>query len=86
MGDEVLREVARRFEEAIGPHDTVARLGGDEFAIVCPDIDDPARLRDIAQRLLDSLRETVKSTRGDHHVGVSIGITWGDRDARNDFV
>jgi len=81
VGDEVLREVARRFEEAIGPHDTVARLGGDEFAIVCPDIDDPARLRDIAQRLLDSLRETVKSTRGDHHVGVSIGITWGDRDA-----
>ncbi|MHB8370886.1 MAG: diguanylate cyclase domain-containing protein, partial [Leptospirales bacterium] len=33
-GDQVLREAARRMQEAVRQSDTVARLGGDEFAVV----------------------------------------------------
>ncbi len=36
-GDEVLREMARRIQEAVRSMDTAARLGGDEFAVIMQD-------------------------------------------------
>lgn len=55
-GDEVLRTIAHRLEEAIRPGDNVARLGGDEFAILLYNlrgINDATR---IASRIQQKLR------------------------------
>ena len=38
VGDEVLKEVARRLQETVRGDDTVARLGGDEFVILLHDV------------------------------------------------
>ncbi len=35
-GDQVLKEVARRFSEAVQVDGFVARLGGDEFVLILP--------------------------------------------------
>lgn len=39
IGDEVLKEFARRLKAGARPSDTVARLGGDEFAVVLAPVD-----------------------------------------------
>jgi len=80
-GDEVLREVARRFSHTVGLDDTVARLGGDEFGVVRPDLASDDALADLAQSLIDSLKEPILSTRGTHHLGVSIGMVSGGSQA-----
>ncbi len=56
-GDAVLVTAAARMESVIRPGDTVARLGGDEFAVLIEDTPDLSTVIDMADRLLDVLRE-----------------------------
>ncbi|AXS41156.1 ammonium transporter [Breoghania sp. L-A4] len=52
VGDQVIRETARRLRQAVRPTDTVARLGGDEFAIIQSEIGFANQAADLAHRLL----------------------------------
>ncbi len=58
-GDEVLMEVARRVQACIRAGDTAARLGGDEFALLLEDTPDAATAREVADRIVASLREPI---------------------------
>jgi diguanylate cyclase (GGDEF)-like protein/PAS domain S-box-containing protein len=55
-GDELLRQIGKRFQQQVRGTDTVARLGGDEFAIVLPGATPAGAVR-VAKTLIDSLRE-----------------------------
>ncbi|MEV8506698.1 bifunctional diguanylate cyclase/phosphodiesterase [Actinoplanes sp. NPDC051475] len=59
-GDDVLREVARRLENAAQPRDLVARLGGDEFAILLTGLPAPAVATHRASDLLATLERTIE--------------------------
>ena len=59
-GDDVLREVAKRLEEAAAPGDLVARLGGDEFALLLTGLPTPAVAAHRATILLDSLERPIE--------------------------
>jgi len=50
-GDEVLATVADRISSVLRPADRVGRFGGDEFVVVVPDVQGPADVERVAERL-----------------------------------
>jgi len=74
VGDELLRQVAKRLEECIRTSDTVARLGGDEFAVVLSKMAKADDAGIVAQKVITAL-ETVFNLNGhDAYISASIGI------------
>jgi diguanylate cyclase (GGDEF)-like protein/PAS domain S-box-containing protein len=74
VGDELLREVARRLRECVRDDDTAARLGGDEFAIV--QVGRELKLAEISA-LATRLIETISAPFTIHGHQVLIGATLG---------
>ena len=73
-GDQVLVEVARRLNACLRPGDHLVRFGGDEFVAL---LDDMAALGDaeqIAQRMLDNLRQPMHLQQQTLVISASIGI------------
>ncbi len=73
MGDRVLRAVAERLRECVGPDDLVARLGGDEFAVLLHPRSAP-NAEQIGQRILTALRDPFAIDGHSVGVGASIGL------------
>jgi diguanylate cyclase (GGDEF)-like protein len=74
-GDQLLTIVAQRLRACVKDGDTVARLGGDEFTVILRDIDKPEAVREIAERIIESLQRPVYIAGRDYKVLASIGIT-----------
>jgi diguanylate cyclase len=55
VGDQVLREVARRLSRELRSTDELARYGGDEFVVIMPDLEGVSAAARLAQALLDTL-------------------------------
>lgn len=80
VGDELLREVARRLQREVGGAGEPARLGGDEFAAVLP----PAAASDattLAERIIAALSAPYQVRGHQLSVGASVGIAFGPSDA-----
>ena len=73
FGDQVLKQIATRFSDALVPPATLARLGGDEFAVVIEG--DQAHAETIARRLLASLDEPLQVDSIGLQATASIGIS-----------
>jgi diguanylate cyclase (GGDEF)-like protein/PAS domain S-box-containing protein len=74
-GDQLLVQVAQRFESALRKGDTVGRFGGDEFAFIFAEI---SEIRDCVQVIRKLLRTTVEPFYLSEHkvfITVSCGIT-----------
>ena len=87
VGDELLRSVADRLVNGLrhtdfvwhsgggGPDATVSRLGGDEFTILLTQMEDPRQAQEVAERILEVLREPFQLRGYEVVVRGSIGIT-----------
>jgi diguanylate cyclase (GGDEF)-like protein/PAS domain S-box-containing protein len=77
-GDQLLRWVASTLSEMLRPADTAARLGGDEFAILIEDVTSRDDVMDLAQRILDALRPSVRLGTKSVSAACSIGIAFDE--------
>ena len=75
-GDEVLVEVARRFERAVRDGDTVARIGGDEFVVVCEQLVGRDEAEVVAGRIIDAARAPIAIGERQVQVGASVGVAF----------
>jgi diguanylate cyclase (GGDEF)-like protein len=73
VGDQVLREVARRISSACRRDDVVARIGGDEFVVLLRCVDDVIAGR-ICRRIIDEVAIQLNLPVGPRHVSVSVGL------------
>ncbi|HET9720076.1 MAG TPA: bifunctional diguanylate cyclase/phosphodiesterase [Solirubrobacteraceae bacterium] len=76
VGDEVLRQAARRVASTVRAEDLVVRLGGDEFAIIATGIE-PGYRNAVARRLLSAFDAALEVQRGQFRVSPSVGIVIG---------
>jgi diguanylate cyclase (GGDEF)-like protein len=78
VGDEVLRIVANRVQQAVRPHDVVARFGGDEFTIACEGLGGAAEAEDLAEHFRQAIEGPVQVGDREAFLTVSIGIARSD--------
>ncbi|MBU3176591.1 diguanylate cyclase [Clostridium estertheticum] len=74
-GDEVLKQVAKRLQEAVRKTDIIGRFGGDEFLVIQPFIKGKEDVLMIADRILKFVDKPVKWNNVNLDVHISIGIT-----------
>lgn len=77
IGDEVLRQSAKRMLGAIRETDALGRYGGEEFMIVLSGAASEGQVREVAERLRERIGSTpIGTERGEIGVTVSLGIGW----------
>ncbi len=74
FGDQLLRDVAERLTGLVREGDTVARMGGDEFTVLLPEVSQAGEAVEIAERILETLRQPWRIDNREYHVTTSIGI------------
>jgi diguanylate cyclase (GGDEF)-like protein len=87
-GDEVLRQVAKRFSSVVRKTDTLARIGGDEFVVLLSDLGENAEdtVSAVATQCIDALSTPFFISGTVCSVGVSIGIALGDGGSSADML
>ena len=83
-GDEVLRHLARKFNEMFREYDIIGRYGGEEFAVVFP-----GTSLDGAARIMERIRSSIENTPlkseefGEIPYTLSIGISEFTKDSKD---
>jgi diguanylate cyclase (GGDEF)-like protein/PAS domain S-box-containing protein len=79
-GDDLLKEVARRWQNVLASRHTLARFGGDEFVVIADDCDEQCA-REIADQLMVALEKPISLAGRAVAVSASIGIAVASKDA-----
>ncbi|HEX7642701.1 MAG TPA: EAL domain-containing protein [Burkholderiaceae bacterium] len=74
FGDLLLRQVAHRLTDTVGPEYPLARLGGDEFAVLLS-MSEPTEARTLAAKILKALETPISLDEQTVDLGAGIGIS-----------
>jgi diguanylate cyclase (GGDEF)-like protein len=73
-GDQLLKQVSGRLQEAVRKSDTVARLGGDEFILLLQNITSHQDVDSVADKVIQAISRPFLIAGQQAQVGTSIGI------------
>lgn len=76
VGDILLQSITKRLINCIRQGDTVARIGGDEFTLILPQVTQKEEVDEIAQRLIDTLKEPYLINKNNLYITASVGISF----------
>jgi diguanylate cyclase (GGDEF)-like protein/PAS domain S-box-containing protein len=74
LGDRLLQGVAERLTGLVREGDTVARVGGDEFTLLLAEVERAEDMVEVAERVLDTLRQPWVLNGHEFRITASIGI------------
>lgn len=80
LGDELLKQVAKRLLASVRTSDTVARIGGDEFVILLHQIDDINQANIVSEKIQQILSEPFLIEENPIQIGCSIGTAFYPQD------
>jgi len=87
IGDQLLQEVAKKFNSLLREADTICRLGGDEFIILLPRLRQPRENAvEVARKILLSLGDPFLIKDNQIYVNTSIGIALYPDDGKEEEV
>ncbi len=76
IGDEVLKEVAKRLKDNLRSTDICARVGGDEFVVIATQLDHVGQVNGIASKLLKQLTREIQAEGNTYNLGASMGVSF----------
>jgi two-component system cell cycle response regulator len=74
VGDEVLREIARRLLDSVRSYDFVGRYGGEEFLVVLNNCDSAHAIARAEEVRMGIANYQVQTMRGPLHITMSLGV------------
>ena len=83
VGDELLKEVAKRLTGLLRGEDSVARIGGDEFVILLTGLKDDNYSTRLAERIISALKPVFKIDAHEIYSSFSIGIALYPNDGKD---
>ncbi|MFP2768388.1 putative bifunctional diguanylate cyclase/phosphodiesterase [Oceanisphaera sp. KMM 10153] len=75
VGDQLLKALAARLQEQVGPNELVARIGGDEFVMIWRGAMTESALMYKAGKLLERIEAPMQVVGHELSVGASIGVS-----------
>ena len=82
VGDQVLKQTAKRLKEAVRKSDTVARMGGDEFVIILDNTKWPENAMQFAQKICNDMEREFTVGNVKIRVTASVGISFYPKDGQ----
>jgi len=75
LGDEILRQAARRLADVVGEGKTIARLGGDEFIVMYENLTSTESVDALGSSLLEVIAHPIAAMGREIFVTGSVGVT-----------